>query len=192
MTGAEKIKNKILDDAKKAAEINIEKAKEEASIVIKQRNEDATNQRNQIIEKAHKDAARLKERMIAVAQLEGRKKELQTKQEVIEEAFDKALQAIVSLPNKEYQNLIEKIAVEIIGTGKEEIVLSKNDKTRVDANFIQNINNKIKAKGLKPEIKLSSSTANISGGFLLKKGDVEINSSFETILKKKKERLRTY
>jgi len=115
----------------------------------------------------------VKKRLKAMAELEARKKKLQARQEVVDEAFNKTIE------------IISQMIVNSVESGSEEIILSPKDKQRISPGFIENINKK--QKGIDGKIKLSEETKNISGGFILKSGDIEINNSFEAIIRMKRE-----
>ncbi|NLY43770.1 MAG: hypothetical protein GX066_07350 [Clostridiaceae bacterium] len=183
MAGAEKIKDRILEEAHLQAQKNMEKAKREAYRIMEDARREAYKRRAEIIERAHREAAEKKKRMIAIAELEARKKRLQAKQEVVEEAFSKALNNIISLPENKYLSILEDLVVAAVTVGKEEVILSERDRKRLGNSLVKAINKKLKRKGLDNKVKLSQETRDISGGFILKSGEVEINNSFEAIIK---------
>jgi len=118
-----------------------------------------------------------------VAELEARKQKLKAKQEVVDEAFELALQKLNNLPDLEYQNILVEMISNSIETGKEEVLLSLRDKQRLDPGFINQLNKKLSQKGVTGNLKISDEDRNISGGFILKTGDIEINNSFEAIIR---------
>ncbi len=191
MTGAEKIKQKIIDDAKSIAQQNIDNARKEASSIMKQAVEDAKLKQEELLAKADQGATDTIKKMIAVAQLEARKSKLAAKQRMVELAFNKAIEKMVSLPDNQYQQLLEELVSESTKDGNEEILLSATDKAKMNVDFVNNINSLLVKKGIKGAMKLSESTADILGGFILSKGNVEMNHSFETITKMKRDELET-
>lgn len=187
MSGAEKIKSRILEEARLLAESNVKHAEEEATNILKAASNDAEAKRKQILDKAELEAVEVKKRLIAIAELEGRKQKLKAKQEVIDEAFDLALQKLNNLPDIEYQSIIGKMIANAIETGTEEVLLSSKDKQRLSPSFIDEINKKLSEKGVAGNIRISDETRNINGGFILKSGDIEINNSFESIIRMKRD-----
>ncbi|OPZ94431.1 MAG: V-type ATP synthase subunit E [Firmicutes bacterium ADurb.Bin419] len=183
MSGAEKIIGRILEDARLQADATIKRAGEEAANIIRSASEDAEAKKKQIIEKAELEAVEVKKRLIAVAELEARKQKLKAKQEVVDEAFELALQKLNNLPDLEYQNILVEMISNSIETGKEEVLLSLRDKQRLDPGFINQLNKKLSQKGVTGNLKISDEDRNISGGFILKTGDIEINNSFEAIIR---------
>lgn len=191
MSGAEKIIGKILEDARLQAEANLNRAKEEAANIIKSASDDAEAKKKQIIEKAELEAVEVKKRLIAVAELEARKQKLQAKQEVVDEAFDLALQKLNNLPDIEYQSILVEMISNSIQTGKEEVLLSESDKKRLSPGFIEELNKKLADKGVAANLKISDEHRNINGGFILKSGDIEINNSFEAIIRMNRDDIET-
>jgi V/A-type H+-transporting ATPase subunit E len=187
MSGAEKLKDKILEEARLLAEANIKRAEDKASEIIESAKKEADSKKSEIIEKAKKEALDVKKRLIAVAELEARKEKLKAKQEVVEEAFASALVKLTNLPDIEYQSILIEMIVNSSESGSEEILLSPRDKKRLSPDFIADINKKLSAKGIKGGLKLSSDTRNINGGFILKSGNIEINNSFEAIIRMKRD-----
>jgi V/A-type H+-transporting ATPase subunit E len=55
--------------------------------------------------------------------------------------------------------------------------------------FIAGINTQLKARGIKGELKLSDEARGISGGFILKKGDIEVNNTFEALIRMTRDEL---
>ncbi|NLL06658.1 MAG: hypothetical protein GX270_12925 [Clostridiaceae bacterium] len=183
MSGAENIQAKILEEARLLAEANIKRAEEEAASIIRAASKEAEAKKKQIIEKAELEAVEIKKRIIAVAELEARKQKLMAKQEVVDEAFELALKKLNNLPDVEYQSILVEMITNSIETGKEEILLSLKDKQRISSGFIDELNKKLLQKGISAKMKISEETRNISGGFILKSGDIEVNNSFESIIR---------
>lgn len=183
MSGAEKIRAKILEEARLLAEANIKQAQEEAASLISTASKDAQAKRKQIIEKAELEAVEVKKRLLAMAELEARIQKLMAKQNVVDEAFELTLTKLNSLPDTEYQSILVEMISNSVETGEEEIVLSLKDKQRLPPSFIEDLNKKLSQKGFTATPKLSQETRNISGGFILKSGDIELNNSFESIIR---------
>lgn len=189
MAGADKIKEKILDEARQQAQFSMNNAQKEADEILKNAQKEANEKEEKAISNAKETSVERKKRIISVAQLEARKERLSAKQEVIEEAFNNTFKKLKAMPNKQYEEIITKMVVETATTGNEEILLSKYDKDRLSADFIKNINEKLENKKIKGNVKISNEVRNIEGGFILRKGDVEINNSFEVIIRMRRDEL---
>ncbi|MDF2591074.1 MAG: H+transporting two-sector ATPase subunit [Clostridia bacterium] len=183
MTGVEKIKEKILQDSEAKAEAIVSDAKKQAEEIIEKANVRAAQRAEEIQKKASSDAAEKLKISNSMLELEMRKDILSTKQKLIEDVFQNALDTLNKLDSKEYESIMYKLFVDAIESGDEEILLSNKDKTRLPADFIGNLNKVVVQAGKKGNLKLSDETRDIMGGFVLKAKGVEINYSFEALLR---------
>ncbi len=179
MTGTEKIKEKILEDARNRANSIEEQAKREAQEILDKASYEAGLKKEAVLKQAENDGLETHKRMLAVAGLEGRKETLRTKQAAINAAFENALDRVCNLPDKEYQGLLEDMIVKAAADGGGEIFLSQKDASRMDKNFISNINQRVNSSGKNGIWSLSVQPVKTVGGFVLKSGEMEINSTFE-------------
>ena len=169
------------------------------------------------MEKGRAAASERLERLSSAAQMERRKLELASKQEVLGEAFDLALNKLCTLPEKEYIELLTKLALEASTSGKEQLIFSQKDRARVGKQVVMAANEallKERAPSLPPEVTksrvgtlmdklvhnttaivtgagltLSEQTRDIKGGFVMVDGDVEINCAFETLVRLQREQM---
>lgn len=183
MTGVEKIKEKILHDSEDRAESIVADAKKQAVEIIEKANVKAAQKAEEIHKKATSDAAEKLKINSSMVELEMRKELLSTKQQLIEEVFQKALDSLSNIENSEYEVILYKLIVDAIETGDEEILLSMKDKNRLPSDFIIKLNKVIAQAGKKGNLKLADETRDIMGGFVLKAKGVEINYSFEALLR---------
>ena len=187
MAEVQNLTDRIINDAKSVAQNNIEQAEKEAGEIMKAAESDAIQKKNQMIQKAKEQAVETKKRMIAVAGLEARKKKLEAKQKMIGKAFSKALEKLNSMEGDSYYKTLGNMIVNSINRGDESILLSDKDKAKIPSDFIDAINKKLVQKGLKGEVKIASEKTDIMGGFILKSGGIEINDSFESLMRMNKE-----
>lgn len=181
MTGTDKIKQKILEDARaKAADIEAQ-AQQEADEIIEQAQKEAAVKSADALKKAETDGQEIYRRLLSVAALEGRKEILRAKQDMVDSAFQLALDKIINLPDHEYQKLVEDMIVNAATKGNGEILLSERDKKRMSGKFLANINKRVKNKGIGGSFTMSNDSIKTAGGFILKFGDMEINSTFEIL-----------
>ena len=113
-----------------------------------------------------------------ITRMEGRKKLLAAKQELVSESFRKALDKIVSLPEDEYVAFLAKLAAQASVTGDEEILLNERDRKAIGEKLVK------AANALLPQgkLKLSDETRDIAGGLILRRGSVEANCSAELLV----------
>jgi V/A-type H+-transporting ATPase subunit E len=191
MAGAEKIRLEILEEARLQAKANLERAEKEAREVLEAAGEEAERKQEKLLEKAAGEAEERRKRMLAIAELEGRKKRLQAKQEVLEEVFEKTLASLNTMPAKQYEQILSDMIINVVTTGMEEIVLAKKDRELLGATLVNNINQRLVSAGRTGSLKLSAEAGDFNGGFILKSGDVEINQSFDTVLRMQHDELET-
>jgi len=88
------------------------------------------------------------------------------------------------MPDDEYIDFLVK-EILMIPNCEGEILLNNKDKERIGEKLVKIVNDKLKGD----KVFLSNNTIQVSGGFILKNGNIQVNSTFETILSSKKEEL---
>ena len=183
------IKEKIISDAKIEANKIINNAKNKAKKIREKGVKEARDIKSKVLNKTNQEILFKKGRIITEANLEAKKNILFTKQTIIEEAFNRALEKIINLDDKQYCNFIKKIILDSIEKGDETIFISLLDKEKISKDFIKEINYELKAKGKKGNLKLSPSYLEIKGGVVIGSNNIRKNSSLELIFKKAREDL---
>ena len=179
MNGLEKITQRIEQDAQAEAGQVLADARARADAIAAEWAEKARKEREDILERGRKNAGERAERLASVAQLECRKLELAAKQEMLSRAYDKALEQLLNLPEQEYTALLADLAVKAAVTGREAVILSQKDRTRYGKQVVTAANERLNGGRLT----LSEQTRPIQGGVILSDGDVEVNCSFETLVR---------
>ncbi len=176
MSGIEKIKEKILRDAKEKSASILQDANDK--VVDRNRQEEIKNQREfeLLDEKAKTEGDSLYKRLISMEELRLRQDELALKQNLIQEAFQLATQKLQKLTEAEYTAFMSGMLVRSVTSGKEEIVLADTYKEAM-AKTIEKLN-----KEKSWNLTLSTEKREITDGFILMDGDIEINNSFSAIL----------
>lgn len=179
MTSIENLKKSLLkDDEVKALDI-----KKEAEIKAAEIISDAETKAKTIMEnmkvKAEKDGADRKERMLSRARLDARNSILGAKQKAIDNVLNSAVEKVSQMPDSDYENLLERMLLNSVETGNEEVLLSKKDKVRIKPSFFARVNEKLASSGKKGMLTLSNETIDITAGFVLRRGGLEINNSIE-------------
>lgn len=155
MDGIEKITAKIAADAQAEIDALMAKAEQEAAAVTADFRAKAQALKQELGAKGKKAAAEREERMASVAQLEARKAELSAKQDLLDRTFDRALEKLCSLKDKEYIDLLAKLIAEASSSGQEEIIFSQADRARVGEAAVTKANELLAKKaGIQaPEVK---------------------------------------
>ncbi|MEK7395805.1 MAG: V-type ATP synthase subunit E [Candidatus Poribacteria bacterium] len=179
----EKIIERIKQDAQAQVDGLKDKASKEAGKILQNAGDEANSYKAQALENAKAEAQQRKQRLISSANLEFRKEILAEKQNAIDLAFQKAVNTLTQMNDEEYRQTIKKMLISSVQTGDEELVLSVRDKARINENFLKDVNKELAKVRKKGNLKISKDTYNILGGFVLRKGNIEINNSFESLFK---------
>ena len=166
--------------------------------------------------KGEKEALQRQERLVSVANLEARKTALAAKQEMLDKAFDQALEQLCAMPEAEYVETVAQLLVRASKTGREEVIFSEKDRERIGKAAVARAN-ELLAKAVAPELNLGDSRVSellnkvatgvsafaqgtamlslsqqcrpIRGGFILADGNVEVNCTFETLVRLQKQQI---
>lgn len=179
MNGIEKLTQQITADAQAEIDAILSEAKAKADAVAADYAQQAAKAAADVIAKGEAAAAQREERLVAMADMNRRKDLLAAKQEMIDKAFDTALDTLCALPYEEYVSLLAKLAVAASGTGKEQLIFSQKDRTRVGKDVVVAANQAL-GNGT---LTLSDQTRPMRGGFILSDGAIEVNCTFETLVR---------
>ncbi len=173
----ENITATIINDAKLVEKTSINDAEKAMEDIINKAKIEAEEIKTKTAEKSIKEAESLKSRKISAAELQARKMILSAKQEAIQRSFDLALEKLKTMPEDKYLNYLTEEIVKIpVNEGI--IILNQRDRNKLGEKLLNAVN-----KGLDVQrYRLGDETINVSGGFLLKSGNIEINNTFETLL----------
>ncbi len=185
MSGADKLNGKIMEDAEKKASENMEDARRKAEDTIQKARDEAEKIKEEMIQNAQAEAERLKERIISIAELESRKDKLKAKQDMVAEVLNKAVERLVSLPAEKYKKILVDMIVPLIKEGTEKIVLAVADRERLTG-INHAVNAELSSRGRNASVSISEEIRYFKGGFVLKRGRIEINSTFETVMRMKR------
>ena len=179
MDGIEKITGRIAEDVGREIDELTAEARRQADEIAARYDAQAKRECEDILARGRRNADERVERLASVAQLECRKLELAAKQEMLSRAYDKALEQLLNLPEQEYTALLADLAVKAAVTGREAVILSQKDRTRYGKQVVTAANERLNGGRLT----LSEQTRPIKGGLILSDGDVEVNCTFETLVR---------
>ena len=183
MTGLDKIKQNILDEAAEAAKASMDEVMAKARQIEEQNKADAEKKCAEISQKTEAQLVQIKERAKSSMELERSRKILETKQALIAEVIDNAKAQIRELPEEEYFALLLKIADKAIHEGEGVISLSSKDLARMPKDFEDKI------KAIAEGRQANMSVSDVADGFVLSYGGIEENCTLEAIFADKKEEL---
>jgi len=189
MSGANKLKEKILAEANSQAEQTLEEARARAAQIAAKGEQDAEARKKSVLEQARVQADERRRRAQTIAGLDARKAVLAAKEELIEETFRQAVSRLQNMDSKAYEDMIFSMLLTAVQTGNEQVIVSARDKERFTPEFLDRVNRELAKQGKQGNLALAAETREIQGGFILRAGDVEINSSFDSILRMQRDRL---
>ena len=173
MANEQKIIDKIISDANNEANEIIRKAKLEADEKINLAKEKAEKQMSEYLNIANVEAEKAASKEISGAEMTAKKMILAKKQEILEHTLKLAKEKLFALPDDEYEKTIFDMIKKVNQSG--EIILSDEDRKA--------FGEKLASEGYN----VSSETRDIGKGFIIKKGDIEYNYSFNSIIEVEKE-----
>ena len=86
------------------------------------------------------------------------------------------------LPERDYVAFLAREASEAAITGQEEVILSAKDRAGCGAKAVKAANELLAKRGLDGCLTLSDETRPMTGGLILKQGDIEVNCTVDTLL----------
>ena len=173
MNGLEKIVARMEADTQAACDALAASAAENAAAILRDCQAQADAVTRDSAQRAEAQAAEHLEHLNGSSQLACRQRVLAAKQQLIDEAFARAAQALAALPQADYIDLLAALAAEN-GSGDEELLLSAHDRETVGAAVVDAAN----AKRPGAAFRLSDETRDTGGGLVLRRDRVELNCSF--------------
>lgn len=176
MSGIDKIIQEIETNTAQSCDSVLAQARQKADAIIA----DAQKQADQIVadgkDRTAAHVADIKKRGDSAAELEEKRVMLYTKQQIINTMLGEGLTSAKNLPKDEYFALIKSMVAKYSMEDDGVIFFGEKDNQRLPADFSGELNQV--AKG---SIVLSSKSAPINAGFILKYGGIEQNCSFDAI-----------
>lgn len=186
MTGIEKIIAKINEDAEVEYRRIVDEASAQADVILRDAADAARSNAASVLADAEDERAEIERRAMSMAGLEVRKMRLETKQKLLQRAFDEALAKLTGLPEAESEKLLVSLATGAAEDGAE-LIFSPADREKYGARVVAAVNRALAARGA--SVTLSDQTRNIPGGVIVLNGRVEINCAFDALLGDRREDL---
>lgn len=187
MTGLEKMKSQILDEAKTAADSKTAEAKRQAEELLKQAQAEASKAADAISQKSKAQVSNYKERVTSSIDLQRRTKILSAKQEVIAEVLDKAYETMTTMESAEYFDMLLKLLEKYALGQAGEIYFSSADLDRLPDGYEEKIQSVAGSKG--GTLTLSKTGRNIVNGFILAYSGIEENCTLKAMFDSKRDEL---
>ena len=181
MNGIEKITRRIQEDAQTEIDQILNEARAEAARIADKYQAQADAESAVLAAKNEKAAAEREERLVSVAQMEARKVQLAAKQEMVEKVYELALEKLCAMPDAQYTAVAAALLVQAAPDGRGEVIFAPEERKRIGEEAVALANEKLSGK-----LVLSEQTRPIKGGFILKNGNVEVNCTFDTLVRLQK------
>lgn len=178
MNGIEKITDRIAADTQAEIDRVLAGAQTEAEKITAKYRAQADREAADARAKNEKAAAEREERLVSVAQMEARKDLLSARQSQVEAAFNQALEKLCAMPEEQYIAVAADLLAQAAPEGRGEVVFSQADRERVGQAAVDAANKKLNGK-----LTLSGRTRALKGGFILVDGSVEVNCTFDTLVR---------
>ena len=212
MNGIEKITARIEEDGKAENAALVAQARAEAADIAAKYQAEAQAAAAEILAQGRRAAEERAKHLDSMTQMECRKAALTAKQDVIEEAFQQAHKQLLALPTEQYIALLADLAVQASTTGKEKLIFSPSHRAQVGKAVVVAANKKL-AEAVAPKLPgevtsskagalldkvvagasavlngtamltLAEETRPMDGGFILSDGAVEVNCTFDTLIR---------
>lgn len=214
MNGLDKITDRILAEAQSEADRILAQAQAECDRISAAYAARAEQLRSTLQEEASREAREYILRAKSTAATNKRNLLLRTQGELIDGVFSSALEQLCSMDAEKYAQILtgllcaafieqieaEKYALRLSADEESvepdvyEVIMNQRDRDRLGAAVLSEAKNKLSAKvdpAKLEKLTLSSKTAGIDGGVILRSGDVETNCSLALIFSELRERLES-
>lgn len=170
--------DKIIAEADEAAKAILAKGQKEADAILKAGQEKIDKEMDVFDRTAQAEAEKAAAKEISGAEMQAKKAVLEAKQTILAEVIAEAEKRLLSLDDAVYAEVIGGMLEKLDKALGTEIIVSQKDAPRLAAVVAE--------KGFT----LSDAHSDISGGFIVKNGDIEYNYSFESIITVEKEEIQ--
>ena len=182
MNGSERILSRIRTDCDESVRKIETHAQHEHDRIIADAQHRADTQAAAVAEKTAQKRAQLETSSQSRAQLARRNALLKQRRKEIDTTVEELEAYLLGLGDNEYFEALYRLAAKLRGKSGE-IFLSKKDLKRLPKNFTE----RMEAAGV--DASVSQTPADITGGFILKCGDVEENMEFAAIISSKRDEI---
>ena len=182
MNGSERILSRIRTDCDESVRKIETHAQHEHDRIIADAQHRADTQAAAVAEKTAQKRAQLETSSQSRAQLARRNALLKQRRKEIDTTVEELEAYLLGLGDNEYFEALYRLAAKLRGKSGE-IFLNKKDLTRLPKNFTE----RMEAAGV--DASVSQTPADITGGFILKCGDVEENMEFAAIISSKRDEI---
>ncbi|MFV0363402.1 MAG: V-type ATP synthase subunit E [Suipraeoptans sp.] len=188
MAGLDKVKEQILSEARVLADEKLRDATDEANEMIQAAKDEAEKTGAELKQKSDEEVKKYDEKVASSCDMKKRTKLLETKQELINDLFEKALDKLDNMNDADYFAFLLKVLENRLKPEEGILFFSEKDLSRLKSDFSEQAIKLAKTKG--GSISISDKAANIKNGFIVTYGSIEENCTIEALFNDKKDDLR--
>ncbi len=185
MSGMDRIVETISREAGEKAEEILSQAKAQAAAI----EQNAAAKREEHSRKAEELAQKEAENVLARYASENRRQRkealLKAKSALVEDVIREAKDKILSLPESDYFDLMQRLFERNVQPGNGKLYFAKKDYDRLPDGWMQRIAAAVQGGG----VELAGSTDKIAHGFVIVYGKIEQNCSLESIFESERSRM---
>lgn len=187
----DKLIDRIMNDARERAGGITAESRRRSEQILADADAGAGELYHRKVDEARRAAEAEKKHRLTLAALEARRGILEEKQGFIQEVFDRAVQAVTSLPAQQYLELMVRLLVRSAGGDGEEVILSPEDRERIGEEAVARANGELDKTGTgkSGRLVLSRETRHMAGGFILRTEGIETNNSLEAVIGSRRDEL---
>ncbi len=184
--GLEKVKQEILEKARKEAAEITDAAQAEAKAIMRAAEKQMQNYEQLIDEDADRSVEQIKRREVASAELELQKQVLAAKNELIENVFSQAMRKLGQLGDKRREAHVKAL----LDLARKEMNVAVVQCNSRDAGFLEGVAGNGGSSGDSGKLKIVKNDS-ISGGVVAESPDrkLKIDYSYETVLEQTKSKV---
>ncbi len=189
MNGIEKISNRLVADAEaEIAALNAE-TKQKCDFIREEYEKKAKEEYQSRMAEGVKAAETRLQRLGSAAEMEAKKSILAFKQEMVAKAFSDAAEQLANLPQERYVSFLASQAAAAASAGTEELIFNARDKAAVAPAVAKAANALLEGRGIRGALTVSGETREISGGVIVRQGNIEVNCAVETLVQLRRSEL---
>ncbi len=179
MSGLDKIKSQILDEANHSAEVKLAEANEKAKQMISEAKAEAEAESSRLYAKSKEAIAVYSDRVKSSGEMRRKQAILQAKQEVIADVIQKAYEKVCAQDDKAYFGMIARMLDKYAQPGDGTIFFNAKDQKRMPKGFEEEMKKAAQKKG--GTLHMSEKAKEMDGGFILVYGGVEENCTIRAM-----------
>lgn len=177
MKGTEKLIAHIQADAQAQTDAILAQAEQQCAVIREENQKKADEAYAEKIRTGVKACEDLAESKKRIAEMESKKNILALKQEMVSAGFDRAKNALLSMPEGDYARFLTGLVIKAAPDGKGEILLNSADRAKYGEVVVKAANMKLNGN-----LTLSEETGSFSGGVIIRNGLIETNSTVESLV----------